>query len=107
MTDRLRTDLLVSAMLRRANASGMGMVLAKGDATGGGVLVVIAGSGGRDRVVERGVGAGGRPALIDSTPPEDVTAYWQRRRDRDPDLWVVELIVPDAERLVVESLLLD
>jgi hypothetical protein len=31
--------------------------------------------------------------------------YWQNRRRRDRDLWVVELDIPHAERFVAESIL--
>ncbi|MBN9940404.1 DUF1491 family protein, partial [Listeria monocytogenes] len=30
--------------------------------------------------------------------------YWRRRRDRDPDLWVVELDIPSAERFAAETI---
>lgn len=80
------------------------MVLARGEATGGAILVVVADPGGPERLLERGLGATGAPALIDSTPVDNLADYWMRRRLRDPDLWVVELIVPAAERLVAETL---
>ena len=105
MSDRLPSGMLVSALLRRANdAGGSGMVLAKGEPTGGAILAVVAEPGGLERLLERGLGPDGAPALIDSTPAGGMTAYWMRRRSRDADLWVVELIVPGAERLVAETL---
>ena len=52
-------------------------------------------------------GDGGR--IIDVTPadpdPQVVDSYWRRRRDRDPDLWVIELDSPAAERFVADGLL--
>lgn len=93
-------------MLRRANdAGGFGVVLAKGDAQGGAILVVAMEPRTEERLLERGIGPEGSPTLIDSTPGEDVTGYWRRRRGRDPDLWVIELNVPGVERLVAEILL--
>lgn len=104
MDDRLPTHLLVSAMLRRANdAGGFGAVLAKGDPQAGAVLVVAV-ERSVTRLLERGIGPNGRPGLIDSTPADDLTAYWMRRRQRDPDLWVVELDIADSPRLAAESL---
>ncbi len=105
MTDaRLPTQLVVSAMLRRVNdAGGFGAVLAKGDPQAGAVLVVAV-EGGASRLLERGIGADGRPGLIDSTPADDLEGYWRRRRQRDPDLWVVELDIPDSQRFAAESL---
>ena len=105
MSNRLPTGLLVSAMLRQANdAGGFGVVRARGDPQAGAVLV-IAIDAGQTRLLERGLGPDGRESLIDSTPADSVDDYWRRRRVRDPDLWVIELDVPDAERLVAESLL--
>lgn len=104
MTDRLPTGVLVSAMLRRVNdAGGFGIVLARGDAQAGGVLVVAV-TGGETRLLERGIGRDGRVGLIDSTPAADLTEYWRRRRARDPDLWVIELDIADAERFAAETL---
>ncbi|MBJ6122410.1 DUF1491 family protein [Sphingomonas mollis] len=106
MSGRLPSGLLVSAMLRRANDSGgFGAVLAKGDAQAGGILAVVVEPGGPERLVERGIGPDGNPALIESTPADDLIGYWQKRRSRDPDLWVIELNVPGAERLVAETIL--
>ena len=105
---RLPTDILVSALLRRANDSGgSGVVLAKGDAQAGGVLLVIAERGAPDRVLERGIGPDGATALIESHAGEGTGEYWRRRRERDPDLWVIELDTPLAERFAAETLLLN
>ena len=108
MSARLPTGLLIGALLRRVNDSGgFAAVLAKGDAQAGSVLLLLADQDGPERLVERGIGADGRVALIESTPAEDLTGYWRRRRDRDPDLWVIELNVPDAERFAAETMLVD
>lgn len=107
MTERLPAGVLVSAMLRRVNdAGGFGTVLAKGDPQAGAVLVV-ARSGGGSRLLERGIGPDGRPGLIDSTPADDLDGYWRRRRQRDPDLWVVELDIADSERFAAETIAAD
>lgn len=109
MSGRLPTDILVGALLRRANDSGgFGAVLAKGDARAGAILVVLAGRNGTDaRLVERGIGVDGRMSLIDSTPAGELDDYWRRRRMRDPDLWVIELDSPDSERFAAETILDD
>jgi hypothetical protein len=103
---RLPTDLVVSALLRRTNDSGgFGAVLARGDAQAGGVLLVLASRDGPDRVLERGLGPDGSTALIESRTGDDLTDYWRKRRRNDPDLWVVELDSPLAERFAAETLL--
>lgn len=100
---RLRSDLLVSAMLRRANdAGGFGVVRARGEG-GGGAILVIATDAGATVLLERGVGPTG-PQLIESPAGDSVEEYWRRRRARDPDLWVIELDIPRAKRLVAETL---
>ncbi|HEX8485169.1 DUF1491 family protein [Sphingomonas sp.] len=108
MSDRLPTGILVSALLRRVNDSGgMAAVVAKGNAQGGGVLVVILDRAGSARVFERGIGPAGQIALIESTPSGSVDDYWRRRRARDPDLWVIELDSPQAERFAAETMLVN
>lgn len=105
MSERLPTAIVVSALLRRVNDSGgMGAVLAKGDAQGGGVLAIVVDRDGPLRVFERGVGLDGRSALIESTPSDGVDHYWRWRRSRDPDLWVVELDSPNVERFIAETI---
>jgi len=106
---RLPSALLVAALVRRAHdAGGFAAVLARGDADAG-ALLVVAVERGAARVLERGLGPRGTPALIDATPshadPQVVDEYWRRRRARDPDLWVVELDVAGAERFVAETVL--
>ncbi|WP_375391162.1 DUF1491 family protein [uncultured Sphingomonas sp.] len=108
MNERLPTQLVVAAMLRRTNdAGGFGVVLAKGDPQAGAVLVVARARGGPVRLLERGIGPDGRPGLIDATPADDPDSYIARRRSRDPDLWVIELDGADSERLAAESLDVD
>jgi hypothetical protein len=103
---RLSSGVVVSALLRRVNdAGGLGVVRARGDAQAGGIVVVIG-----ERVVERGLGPDGDTALIETGPhdPADASGieeYWRRRRARDPDLWVIELDIADAERFAAETIL--
>ena len=105
---RLPTGLLVSALMKRTNDSGgFAVVRAKGDAHAGGMLVLLEEGQAEPRVVERGIGPSGKAALIDSTPGGDVEGYWRRRRRNDPDLWVIELAGPDAQRFVAETILDD
>lgn len=109
MIARLASGLLVNALVRRVNAEGgSAMVLARGDADAGAILIVVMERGANPQLFERGMGPNGRMALLPSGPAEaleqDVLAYWQRRRSRDPDLWVVELDIADAQRFAAEVL---
>jgi hypothetical protein len=107
---RVTSALMVSALVRRVHREGgSAAVLARGDATAGGILVLAMEKGGNPRFFERGLGPSGEPALIASGPAEiagesEVAAYWQRRRSRDSDLWVVELDIAGAERFAAETM---
>ena len=111
MTGRLPSSVLVSALLRRVNdAGGMGMMLARGEPQAGAILVIALHNNCNPRGLERGIGPDGQVGLIIWTPQDvndltEVTAYWQRRRRNDPDLWVVELDIPFAERFAAETIL--
>ena len=109
MSDRLPSGLVASALIRRVHdAGGFAAVRARGDATGGGLLLVAVARDGSAKVFERGLTATGASGAIESTPSdasaELVEEYWRRRRARDPDLWVIELDTPDAERFAAETL---
>lgn len=108
MNDRLSTSVLVSALIRRVHdAGGSAAVLAKGDPEAGAILVLASHRGNDQRLLERGIGPDGRVTLIDSTPAQDLDAYCQRRRARDPDLWLIELDVASAQQFAAETILFD
>jgi hypothetical protein len=110
---RLTSQMIVSAMLRRVHdAGGSAMVLAKGDQSSGSILVLTLEKGGKPRFFERGLGPQGLPALLPSGPQDtvneqEITAYWRRRRERDSDLWVVELDIAAGERFAAETMGID
>ncbi|PZQ61978.1 MAG: DUF1491 domain-containing protein [Sphingomonas taxi] len=111
MSVRLPTHLAVGALLRRVNDSGgLAVVRASGDPQTGAVLLLIVEGRGL-RAMERMRGLDDRDSLVPAGPPSGdepaVEDYWRRRRARDPDLWVIELDVPQAERFVAETMLVD
>lgn len=101
---RLAADILVAALRRRAETSGaFATVLRKGDRTSGSILLVRREKGSNPALFEH------IPAATDTAgwveiPAQDtdieqyITNYLARRVNRDPDLWIVELDVPFAER---------
>lgn len=106
MTPRLTAEFQVKALLRRVHAAGgSAMVLARGDAMSGAILVVALERGAGPTCWERDFSGTGltRCGPIDGTP-QDVDAYWHRRRRSDPDLWVVELDIASAERFAAETI---
>ena len=112
MTPRLESGLLVNALVRRVNAAGgSATVLARGDQGAGAILIVTFDRAVGAQAWERGWSESGRPVLVATGPDAGdetaVTAYWQRRRERDRDLWVVELIIPEAKRFAAETLIDD
>ena len=108
---RLASGLLVNALVRRVqDGGGIATVLAKGDADSGMILIVATARGGNPRGFEPGWNEAGRRALVATGPIGDSEAldqYVARRRDRDRDLWVVELDSAEAERFAAETILGD
>jgi hypothetical protein len=104
MEPRLATSVLVSALVRRAESEGgFAAVLARGDSTAGAILVVLTERGANPVVYERMLQPSGEYAWAGTsgqTPEkaEEVPALIARRRRSDPDLWVLELDIPSAER---------
>lgn len=106
MTPRLTSDFRVTALIRRVHdAGGSAMVLAKGDAMSGAILIVALERGRDPACWERDLSGVGltRCGPIDGEP-QDVEEYWRRRRKSDPDLWVVELDIAAAERFAAETI---
>lgn len=108
MSPRLTSAMLVSALIRRvADSGGAAVVAAKGDATAGAILLICLEKGRltafRERVL-RPDGSYGWEAVGPSTDsaPEEADAWLARRRQRDPDLWIVELDIPNAQRFAAE-----
>lgn len=106
MTPRAAAGLLVSALIRRIEAEGgSAMVLAKGDATAGAILLALADRGIDGPLLERSLGASGYE-WRDTGPadPASRSEYLAARRRVDPDLWIIEVDHPAARRIAVELL---
>ncbi len=111
MTPRLSAQLWVNALIRTVNsAGGFATVIAKGDASAGGVILLLASHDQPTRVLQRVTAPDGgflwQQAL--SAPKErhvEVEDYLARQRRRDSDLWVVELDIPSPERFIAEPIL--
>ena len=108
MTDgRLAASVEASALMRRATAEGgFATIIAKGDAERGSLLLIVTERGRQVALLERMLNAGGAYEWQESGPKaESPASEWlaQRRRN-DPDLWLIELDVPDAERFIAETI---
>lgn len=107
MSARLPSHLLVGALLRRVNDNGgLAVVRASGEAQSGAILVLLDDPA-APRAVERMFDLDGTATLVAAGPSGDsaeLEMYWQRRRSRDPDLWVIEISISSGERFVAEIL---
>ncbi len=108
MTPRLASSVLVGAMVRKAQTEGgFAAVLAKGDSDAGAIVLILLERGANPIVLERLLGGDGAYRWTRSTNEltdkfDEVPTFIARRRRFDPDLWVVELDVPSAERFAAE-----
>jgi hypothetical protein len=101
---RLASHILVGALRRQADAQGaFAMVLRKGDSTSGSILLLRREKGQNPALFERlpSLSGGSQWSEIqtqDTDKEEFISSYLDRRSARDPDIWIVELDVPFAER---------
>lgn len=109
MTARLTSRMTVDALMRRVQAEGgFAAVLARGDEIAGAILIRCVERGVFQALIERTIDVNGNyrwtacgPQHGESEAERD--SYLERRRHRDPDIWLIELDVPDAERFIAES----
>ena len=108
--DRLTSAMLVGVLVRRAAAAGgFATVLVKGDEISGVILVEAVEKGQFKGLFERVSDFEGGYRLERSGPAveegtDSRNQYLARRRRSDPDLWVIELDIADAERFAAETI---
>lgn len=106
---RLPSHLIVSGLIRATQtAGGFGTVISKGDRDSGIVLILTMERGENLRLWERMPRLDGtRPFMVSKTQDVDkkqeFEEYLRKRIAQDPDSWLIELDVPNPERLIVES----
>ncbi|MDO7835807.1 DUF1491 family protein [Sphingobium sp. HBC34] len=107
---RLTSAMLVGALRRRVSAAGgFATILVRGDEISGVILVQALEKGQDCGLFERVPNLDGGYALMRCGPaPEDgqeaLAHYVARRRRADPDLWIIELDIPEAERFAAETI---
>ena len=110
MSPKLTADMLVGALRKRIGAAGgFATIVHKGDATSGAILVLAHHNGRNPVALERQMGIDGGYVMVSTGPQAadniiEIEEYAARRRARDPDLWVIEADVADAERFAAETI---
>ncbi|WP_133366308.1 DUF1491 family protein [Qipengyuania sediminis] len=104
-TASLPTHVEVGAILRAAQgAGGFAAILARGERDAGTIMLVTRDRSGSNQLWERRPSLAGDRAFypIESAAGSDsaATDYVRRRRARDPDLWVIEVDIAEAQRFV-------
>jgi hypothetical protein len=108
---RLKTGIWVKALIRRCDLAAIGVaVTARGDPDAGAVLLKFAGRDGLCWVLAQARGNDGQLGWMRATGPEavaesDADSYIARQRQRDPDLWVVEIESAAPEALLDDPIL--
>jgi hypothetical protein len=103
---RLAARLEVAALIRLAqNGGGFAAVLKSGEETAGTILLVLTENGANPRVYERMPQADGSriwhcSKIEDIDNKQEFSDYLDRRTRQDGDLWIVELDIANAERLI-------
>jgi hypothetical protein len=107
---RLTSAMLVSALIRRVQAEGgFAAVLRRGDADAGAILIECADRGQPQLTLEQATGLDGKAGwrLIADRMAGDAEGHRERLQKRlrlDPDLWIVELDIAEAERFAAETI---
>lgn len=105
---KLASGVFASGVMRQATAQGgFAMLLQRGDDTAGSVLLSMLEKGQSAGVYERLLTRNGvyqwtriGPQTIENI--QEITEYLDRRRKADPDLWLVELDIPDPARFIAQ-----
>ena len=107
--ERLSTRVWVDALVRRAQVEGASaFILQRGEASRGDVLVKVANLSGEARAYVPRTSMEGTRIFVDlvaqGVGPEEaaVDAYVRRAKDRDRDLWVVEIEDRDGRHFLTE-----
>ncbi len=109
LPERLSTKVWVEALMRRAQVAGAAaFVIQAGDASRGDVLIKVARLNGEARVFAPRTSLDGERVFVDLSlqgvgPKEGETdQYVTRARQRDSDLWVVEIEDRDGRHFLTE-----
>jgi len=104
---RLKSGIWIKALIRRCDLAAIPIaVVARGDGDAGAILLKFNGGDSEGcSVLTQARGQDGELLWMRATGPTpvaeaDADAYITRQRRRDPDIWVVEIEHPEAERVL-------
>ena len=105
---RLSAEMKVQSLLRLVNQNGgFGAVLKKGDLISGAILIQCVEKGEKPTLLENMPSLDGLPNWQQIWPQgtdkkKKLSEYLDQRFRFDPDLWLIELDIPDPERLIAQ-----
>ncbi|MEQ5788125.1 DUF1491 family protein [Erythrobacter sp. NFXS35] len=108
MSTRLPAHLEAGAIMRLAETQGgFATVLAKGERDAGTVLIVTTYRGEPSVLYERMPAIDGSRSFVaskheDHENKQEFSEYLARRRRQDPDIWLIEVDIADAERFIAQ-----
>ncbi|HZK91760.1 MAG TPA: DUF1491 family protein [Stellaceae bacterium] len=111
MEARLKSSIQVKALVRRCDLAAIGVaVTARGDPDAGAILVKLCGRDPGAVVLAQARRADGtlgwlRATGAASVAEADADAYIARQRQRDPDLWVVEIETAAPETVLDDGII--
>ncbi len=111
MEARLKSSIQVNALIRRCDLAAIGVaVTARGDPDAGAILVKLCGRAAQATVLAQARRADGTLGWLRATGAAPVAeseadAYIARQRQRDPDLWVVEIETVSADTVLDEGVI--
>ena len=109
MTERLPAKLEATALIRQAQSNGgFATVIKRGDPDRGAIVLLVAQRGAPLALVERQMSADFAyrwtvSARGDALAGDKFLDSIADRTRFDPDFWLIELDIPDAERFIAET----
>jgi hypothetical protein len=112
LTERLPARLEATALMRQVeSAGGFATMLKRGDPDRGALILLVAERGAPKALIERRMGADFDyrwtiTAEPDEAAPKKFLESLQKSTRFDPDCWLIELDIADAERFIAETIAL-
>ena len=110
MTGRLPAGLEATALIRQVEvAGGFGTIIKRGDADRGALILLVAQRGKPRALIERRMGPDFDyrwtvVATADRDEPDKFRESTEKHVRFDPDCWLIELDIADAERFIAETI---